>query len=89
MNISLSKKSLLNILALVWLVFSLTNIFYDIWSDFKTNKMNQAYHQGKSDTINTLIEQAKQCNVIPVSSGTTTIRVINMDCLQSQTSEGE
>jgi len=83
----ISKKIILYIVIIIWIVFSLVYIFYDLWSDFKLKKLNQAYQQGSTDTINTLIKQAKNCNPIPIYSGDTQIEVINVDCVKSPTPE--
>jgi hypothetical protein len=78
------KKSIVHVIAVVWVIFSVAYICYDIWSDFKVNQLSLAYQQGRVDTVNALISQAQQCNAIPVSSATTTISVVNVDCLQTQ-----
>lgn len=76
-------------IAILWLVFSLVYILYDIWSDFKTKELNQAYQQayqqGKVDTINALIQQAKSCQQVPIYSGDTQIQIIDTSCLKAQT----
>ncbi len=87
MQIAINKKTAIHIIAFVWIIFSIIYTVYDIWGDFKLKELNQAYQQGRTDTINTLIEQASQCNAIPVSSGTTTISVVNVDCLKAAASE--
>ncbi|MDI6856604.1 MAG: hypothetical protein QMD21_07485 [Candidatus Thermoplasmatota archaeon] len=80
----ISKKFILNIAISIWIIFSIVYIFYDLWSDFKLKALNQAYQQGRIDTINALIEQAKKCEPIPVFSGEKRIEVINVDCLKTQ-----
>ncbi len=80
---TIPNKNISKIILIIWVIFSIGYICWDIWSDFKLKEMNQAYQQGRVDTISTLIEQAGQCNAIPVSSGTTTIRVVNVDCLET------
>lgn len=84
---TISKKLILNIIIIVWIVFSVVYIFYDFWSDFKLKELNQAYQQGRVDTINELIEQAKKCEPIPIFSGEERIEVINVDCLKAPPKE--
>jgi hypothetical protein len=80
----ISKKQIVHIIAIVWVIFSVAYICYDIWSDFRANQLSLAYQQGRVDTVNALISQAQACNAIPVSSATTTIEVVNVKCLQTQ-----
>ena len=82
---AITKKLILYIIVIVWIVFSVVYIFYDVWGDFKLRKLSQAYQQGSTDTITTLIQQAKSCNPIPIFSGETRIEVINVDCVKSST----
>ena len=83
----MTKKLIVHIVALIYIIGSIIYIGWDTWRDFKLRALNQAYQQGRVDTVNALIGQAQQCNAIPITSGTTTISVVNVDCLQTQ--EGE
>jgi hypothetical protein len=80
----ITKKLILNIIFLLWLIFSLGYIINDLWSDFKVVKLNQAYQQGRIDTINELIRQAQTCQQFPVFSGEKRVNLINIDCLKSE-----
>ena len=55
MDINFSKKTILYFLAFLWIIFSVVYIAWDIWSDFKSIQMFNAYEQGRIDTVNTLI----------------------------------
>jgi len=79
----ITKKLILNIFLAIWIIFSIGYIFYDIWSDFKITKLNQAYQQGRVDTIDELIRQAQKCEVLPIFSGDTQVKLINIDCLKA------
>jgi flagellar basal body-associated protein FliL len=80
-----SKTSILLIVLLVWVVFSLIYIGYDVWSDFKVSQMNQAYQQGRVETVNNLIGRANQdCQPFSVNSGENKVDLINVQCLQQQ-----
>jgi hypothetical protein len=75
------KNKIILIVVSVWIVFSLVYIAYDVWSDFKADKLAQAYQQGRVDTITSLITQAEaSCDPISVSSQTKQISVINASC---------
>jgi len=84
---TITKKLILNIVLLIWIVFSVIYILYDVWSDFKLKALNQAYQQGRADTINALIQQAEKCDPIPVLSGEKKIEVINVNCLKTSPKE--
>jgi hypothetical protein len=77
---TLSKKNIMHLVAALWIVFSLVYIFYDIWSDFKLKELNQAYQQGRVETINALITEAEKCQPFPVFSGEKQIQLIKTDC---------
>ena len=83
MEINLSKKIILHILVLLWIIFSVAYIIWDIWSDFKNVQMFQAYEQGRTDTINVLIQEAGKCELIPIFSGEKEIQLVNIDCLET------
>jgi len=84
---TITKKLILNIVLLIWIIFSVIYILYDVWSDFKLKALNQAYQQGRADTINALIQQAEKCDPIPVLSGEKKIEVINVNCLKTSPKE--
>jgi len=84
---TITKKLILNLVLILWIIFSVIYILYDVWSDFKLKALNQAYQQGRADTINALIQQAGTCDPIPVLSGEKRIEVINADCLKTSPKE--
>jgi hypothetical protein len=81
---AITKKLILNIILVIWVIFSIIYIIHDLWSDFKVVKLNQAYQQGRIDTINELIRQAQTCQQFPVFSGEKRVNLINIDCLKSE-----
>jgi hypothetical protein len=80
----ITKRFILNTIFLLWLIFSVSYIINDLWNDFKITKLNQAYQQGRIDTINELIRQAQTCQQFPVFSGEKQVNLINIDCLKSE-----
>ena len=84
---AISKKLILHLIILIWIVFSVIYIFCDLWSDFKITKLNQAYQQGRIDTISELIRQTQKCEPFSVFSGETQVNLINTDCLKVPESE--
>lgn len=81
MGINLSKKTILNLIVLVWVVFSISYIVWDLWGDFRNFQIFQAYEQGGVDMINVLIEEAEKCEPVEVRSAERQISVISIDCL--------
>ena len=86
-KINLNKQKILKIIFILWFIFSIGYILNDLWSDFKRQKMNQAYQQGRVDTINELIRQAQTCQAFPVFSGDKSVNLINIDCLKKPETE--
>jgi len=76
-----SKKTILHIIAVVWIIFSFVYIVRDIWSDFKNVQILQAYRQGESDTINLLVREAEKCEPVEVRSAEKQIYLIDINCL--------
>ncbi len=82
------KKFVLRLIILIWLIFSAVYIGWDVWSDFMTQKIAQAYQAGKTDTIDALISQAEAgCQPFSVFSGDKQIQLINVSCLQQSGTE--
>ncbi|MFH1401554.1 MAG: hypothetical protein ABIG40_01155 [Parcubacteria group bacterium] len=75
------QKKIILLIGLIWIVFSVVYIAKDLWDDFKINQINEAYQQGRLDTINTLIQATETgCQALPVSNGQKTIEIINAAC---------
>ena len=85
MNINFSKKIILRSLVLLWIVFSIVYIIWDVWSDFKVDKLNQAYQQGRTDTVNAVMTEAEKCQVFSIFSAEKQIQLKNVDCQQNTT----
>jgi len=83
MEITLSKKTILHLFVFLWIVFSITYIAWDLWSDFKNIQILNAYERGRTDTINQLIQEAEKCQPFPVFSAEKEIQLISMDCLEA------
>jgi len=77
---TISKKLILNIVVLVWLIFSVVYICYDAWKDFQTGKLAQAYQAGRVDTINSLITEAEKCQPFSVFSAEKQVQLIKVNC---------
>ncbi len=82
MEITLSKKTIGSLILFLWLVFSVVYITNDIWSNYKDVQLVLAYDQGRADVINTIIQEAETCQIVPVFSGEKEIMIVNMACLE-------
>lgn len=79
------KMMVLLAILIVWAVFSAIYIGYTTWTNFKMGQMNQAYQQGRADTVNNLISRANEdCQPFNVNSGNEKVNLINVECLQQQ-----
>ncbi len=85
-NYGMKNKIIFGIV-LVWILFSIGYIGYDVWSDFKTKQLaaaqNQAYNQGKTDIVTALYATAeKSCDPISVTNPADgkQLEVINSTC---------
>ena len=81
MEINFSKKTILSLVAFIWIVFSVVYIVWGIWTDFKEKEMIAAYDQGRIDTINILISETEKCEPISVAGSEKETKVIGVHCL--------
>ncbi|MFW6220194.1 MAG: hypothetical protein ACOC3X_00825 [Nanoarchaeota archaeon] len=81
-KIELSKKTIIYFIVIIWVIFSVFYIMFDIWTDFKEKENILAYEQGKIDTLNAVIKEAKTCNEITISNEQDQISIISVDCLE-------
>ena len=70
------------VLLLIWIVFSVLYIGYDLWQEIKQLPVEQAYSRGKTETINALVVSAQNCNAINVQSQTGVVQLVDVACLQ-------
>lgn len=82
MEIALSKKTILYLLVLFWLVFSVVYIGRGIWIDFEYKKIVSAYEQGRVDTINALVFEAEKCEPVPITGTRGEVVIIGTHCLE-------
>lgn len=78
----ITKKSILILLVIVWIVFSAGYIAYDQWQDFKTGQMQVAYQQGLIDSVRTIMNESTKCQPIPLLDGDKQVNIIAVECLQ-------
>jgi len=81
---SISKKTIVITLVSIWIIFSVSYIAWDRWDRFKNGQMVQAYNQGKTETINAVIAQAKndKCDAFSIYNDKEQVQLINVSCLK-------
>ncbi len=86
---TISKKTILCVLIITWIMFSITYIVFDVWSDFKDKQLTQAYRLGEADTINQLIKEAgnEKCEPFFVYNNDANVQLINIECLKQVSEE--
>lgn len=82
----LTKNTFINIWIWLWIVLSIVYIWYDLFSKFTMNVMQKSYVSWQTDTINSLITEAKkECKPFEVYSWEKKVALINVECLQTNT----
>ena len=86
MNISLTKKTILFILTILWIGFSVIYIGLDVWNDFKAHQISRAFESGRAEAIREIIRQTtgERCEPVVLFSEGTEVRLINVDCLEKE-----
>jgi uncharacterized protein YybS (DUF2232 family) len=84
MNLAMnfSKKTIIYLIAIIWIVFSVFYVANNIWGNFKNTQMSLAYQQGMDDLVAALFQEAEECQPFPVFSGDTEMYLIKFDCLE-------
>ena len=83
-----SRKFLLSALLILWVIFSVGYIGWNLWNNYRNQLGNQAYLQGVTDTVNGLIKEAEKDGCQPVSvynqQDKKEIKLINIKCVTDQ-----
>lgn len=83
----LTKNTIINISVWLWMVLSVSYIGYDLFSKFTVNVMQKSYIAWQTDTVNSLITEAKKwCEWFKVYNKDNEVTLINVDCLKSPSS---
>ena len=90
MNIKLNKKTILSILVILWIGFSVIYIGLDIWNDFKIQEISRAFESGREtgrvETINHIIQQTADQRCVPIRlfSEDREVNLIDIACLEEE-----
>ena len=69
-------------LAIGWLLFSLYYIGVDFVDKYQNNVVQNSYQKGITDSITSLITEAKKCQPVTAYNENEKIELIWTDCLQ-------
>lgn len=72
------------VLLVIWIVFSVLYVGYDLWQEIKQLPVEQAYSKGKTETLNALVSNSQTCKPVNVQSQAGTAQLINVACLQQK-----
>jgi|GEM_PF-1949103 len=75
-------KSVYIMILVLWIVFSVSYVVLDVWEEFKINKMEAAYNQGKADAVRTVIRETAKCSAVPLYDGDKKVEIFSLECLK-------
>ncbi len=79
---NLASTSLSATLLVLWIVFSVCYVGYDLWQEIKQLPVEQAYSNGKADTLSAVVSNSQSCKPVSVTSALGAAQLINIACLQ-------
>ncbi len=77
-----TKKFIVLVIIIIWIIFSVGYIINDQWQDFRIEQIKDAYQSGAANSIKTIISESTKCQPIPLFDGSTKVSVIAVKCLQ-------
>ena len=66
-----------------WLLFSIYYVGRDFYGKYQTNVIQTSYQKGYTDSINSLINEAKKCQPFTAYNQNDKIELIWTDCLNN------
>ncbi len=85
----LKKVTIVFTILVIWAVFSLVYIGFDMWRDFQEGQVQQAFNQGSASTINQIFSRTENCQPVNLFSENEQINLIRTDCLKTEAPEEE
>ena len=77
-------KRVLNFLLILWIIFSVGYITYDIWEKFRIRIFQAGYQQAIQDSVKAMIKQAEQCRPITLFDKNKKVKLFTSDCLSKK-----
>lgn len=80
----MTKLPIKSILIWFWIIVSILYIWYDLYSKFKLNIVQNSYQSWINDAVSSLLKESKneKCQAFDVYSWENKVTLINVDCLQ-------
>ena len=76
------KISVLSVVIIVWLVFSVLYVGYTQYNYLRKYVADASYQKGLSDAVTQVIQQAQKCEAFPITIDKQGVKLINIACLQ-------
>ena len=85
MKIKIKSKKIVQVVIVLWIIFSVGYISYHQWNILKGKALQESYNSGLKYCVDTLILEAKKpsCELIPIANDTERVDVINIQCLSN------
>lgn len=80
-----SKRPVLKIIVIVWIIFSVLYVGYTQYNYFVNFVAKRSYDKGLSDAVVKVISQAQECKSFPVTIGQSGVQLINAACVKDST----
>lgn len=71
------------ILLVVWIVFSIFYVVRDMTTKYQNDVIQASYQKGITDSVNSLITEAKKCEPVTAYNKDESIELIWTDCLKT------
>ncbi len=85
-KVKITSEQLKKTILVGYIIISAIFIIYVLWNNIKVNLLQQAYMEGRRSTVTEVINQAQECKAFPVYIDQQQVQLINVQCLQPQTS---
>ena len=83
----ISVTPISTVLLVIWIVFSVLYVGYDLWQEIKQLPVERARSEGRMQILNELVSNTQSCKPIAVQSNVGTAQIINFACTQQKGEE--
>lgn len=77
-------KYILWIVLIVWILFSIYYVGRDMMARYQTSVMQNSYQKGYTDSIDSLITEAKKCEPVTAYNQEDSVELIWTECLNGE-----
>jgi len=79
---NMEKKNIIIIGLIILLAVTLSYIGFNEIKNIKQEKWMEGYDAGSNNCVLSLMQQASNCQKIPIQAGNTTLNLVAVECLQ-------